>query len=79
MAEKVIKIFSKVLIKFIIRPVKRKLKFRKMTFKPLTIIGLFFFLLGLQPLSAQINTLERPGTVNSDLQLTKRESKNVIK
>ena len=79
MVEKVIKIFSKVLIKFIIRPVKRKLKFRKMTFKPLTIIGLFFFLLGLQPLSAQINTLERPGTVNSDLQLTKTADKSVAR
>ena len=50
-----------------------------MTFKPLTIIGLFFFLLGLQPLSAQINTLERPGTVNSDLQLTKTADKSVAR
>jgi gliding motility-associated-like protein/uncharacterized repeat protein (TIGR01451 family) len=46
-----------------------------MTFKPLTIISLFFFLLGLQPLLAQVNPLERPGTFNSDLQLTKTSDK----
>lgn len=53
----------------------RKQKLRKMTFKPLTIISLMFFLLGLQPVLAQVNTLERPGTLNSDLQLTKTSDK----
>jgi uncharacterized repeat protein (TIGR01451 family)/gliding motility-associated-like protein len=50
-----------------------------MTFKPLVFIGLFLCLVGLQPLLAQVNAFDRPGTVNSDLQLTKTADKSIAR
>ena len=50
-----------------------------MTTKPLIFIGLFLFLVGLQPLLAQVNAFDRPGTVNSDLQLTKTADKSTAR
>ncbi len=50
-----------------------------MTTKPFIFIGVFLFLVGLQPLFAQINAFDRPGTVSSDLQLTKTADKSTAR